>query len=246
MPGIISQYAPGEPIRYLVYSHGHTDHVGGSYVFKNVHNLKVVAQELVAKNLKIGNNPNILIPNVTFQNRKTIHLGGETVKLEVLGTFHSNDADTAVYFPKHKLLIAIDTLTPGSVPFKNFEVSPDVGQYVAVFDAILKYDFDYILTGHLGFLGNRQVVVDTKNYVLDVKAEVFKALAAKAPNQRIGEAFQALGSGDNVFLAFRYLIESVAKEAAKQITLKWKDKLAGVDVWSEGHCETMFLYLYTH
>jgi glyoxylase-like metal-dependent hydrolase (beta-lactamase superfamily II) len=36
------------PIKYLVYSHAHKDHIGGSAAFKDIKDLKIVAVEGVA------------------------------------------------------------------------------------------------------------------------------------------------------------------------------------------------------
>jgi hypothetical protein len=41
-------------------------------------------------------------------------------------------------------------------------------EYLKMFDELLAYDFDVLVTGHLTSLGTRQDVVDTKNYTMDV------------------------------------------------------------------------------
>ena len=43
LPEVIKQHAPNEAIKYLVYSHGHADHVGGASVFGDIQGLQVVA-----------------------------------------------------------------------------------------------------------------------------------------------------------------------------------------------------------
>ena len=70
-----------KPIKMLVYSHSHKDHIGGSAAFKNIKDLKIVALEGVSDFLKEMNDPNRLLPNVTFKSEKTIKLGGKTVEL---------------------------------------------------------------------------------------------------------------------------------------------------------------------
>lgn len=41
--------------------------------------------------------------------------------------------------------------------------------------------------------------------------------------------------------------ESVSlREVAGHIVAKWQDKLSGVDVWAEDHCEAMLMYVVTH
>ena len=80
IPAAIAQVAD-KPIKILVYSHIHKDHIGGSAALKNMKGLEIVALESVADFLKEMNDPNRLLPNVTFESSKTITLGGKTVEL---------------------------------------------------------------------------------------------------------------------------------------------------------------------
>lgn len=140
--------------------------------------------------------------------------------------------------------MAVDALAPGYAPFKDFGITADVGKYISSFEDILKYDFDFILTGHLSFLGNRADVVETRDYVRDVEAAVINAITTKPLPVRFGETFAAMGNAANGYLVFRYVIESVAKECSARVIDKWKHRLAAVDVWADGHCETMLLHIY--
>ena len=70
-----------KPVRILVYSHAHKDHIGGAATFNDIKGLRIVATEGVAELLKEQNDPNRLIPNEVFGAQKTISLGGKTVEL---------------------------------------------------------------------------------------------------------------------------------------------------------------------
>ena len=61
LPEVIKQHAPNEAIKYLVYSHGHADHVGGASAFSDIQGLQVVAPTEVAGSIKEGGNPGILL-----------------------------------------------------------------------------------------------------------------------------------------------------------------------------------------
>src|SRR3984893_10981141 len=80
----------GKPIKILVYSHTHKDHIGGSAAFKDIKGLQIVALDTVASFLKEMNDPNRLIPTVTFKSAKTITLGGKTVELSA-HYYHSHE-----------------------------------------------------------------------------------------------------------------------------------------------------------
>ncbi len=47
-------------------------------------------------------------------------------------------------------------------------------------------------------------------------------------------------------LAYRYYLEVMTKECANQVIEHWKNRLAGVDVWADGHCETALIYSLIH
>src|SRR6516225_4827444 len=60
-----------QPVKFLVYSHEHKDHIGGSGAFKGVKNLTVVATDGVSAFLNSQNDPDRLVPTVVFGDKKT-------------------------------------------------------------------------------------------------------------------------------------------------------------------------------
>ena len=62
-----------KPIKYLVYSHAHKDHIGGSAAFKDIKGLKIVAVEGVTALLQEQQDPNRLIPDVVFATGRQSH-----------------------------------------------------------------------------------------------------------------------------------------------------------------------------
>lgn len=238
LPEVINQHAPNEAIKYLVYSHGHADHVGGASAFSDIQGLQVVAPTEVAESIKEGGNPGILPPTVTFQDQYNFSLGGEKVELKS-ASFHSEDVDVLIYLPKQKFIMAVDTITPGEAPFMDFGATADVGEYLQFFDEVLKYDFDIVLSGHVSILGNRTDVVEAKEYTFDVRDSVLNGMQTFL--ERFDKTFVAY-EYENANLAYRSAIESVRGECSAEIITKWKDRLSVVDVWADSHCEKMVLY----
>ena len=130
-----------KPIKMLVYSHAHKDHIGGSAAFKDIKDLKIVALDTVSDFLKEMKDPNRLLPNVTFKTEKTLTLGGQIVEL-TRHDYHSNEGDLFIYIPKAKFLMAVDCVTPGYAPFSGFDITTNFHEYLKVFDQLLAYDFD--------------------------------------------------------------------------------------------------------
>jgi flavorubredoxin len=116
----------------LVYSHSHKDHIRGSAAFRNIKDLKIVALEAVSDFLKEMNDPNRLVPNVTFKSEKTIKLGSKTVELTG-HHYHSPEGDLFIYVPEAKFLMVIDSVTSGYAPFQGFDLSTNFHEYLKVF-----------------------------------------------------------------------------------------------------------------
>src|SRR5271154_1579484 len=146
-----------KPIRYLVYSHAHKDHIGGSTAFKDIKDLRIVAVEGVAGSLKEQNDPNRLIPNVVFADRKTITLGGKTVEL-TRHFYHSVEGDLFIHVPQAKFMMAVDCVTPGYAPYHGFDITTNFHEYLKLFDELLAYDFDTFVGGHLTDIGSKKDV----------------------------------------------------------------------------------------
>jgi glyoxylase-like metal-dependent hydrolase (beta-lactamase superfamily II) len=241
-PGVIEEHAFGEPIKFLLYSHNHADHVGGSTVFSSVRDLKIVAPKLVADTLARENHPGILKPNTTFEDRYSFSLGREIVEIKT-AHFHSEITDAIIYLPRQRFIVAVDTITPGDVPFMNFGATSKFGGYVALFDELLQYDFDSILSGHTSILGTREDVILNRDYVRDVRDTAMKGMAAMHPT--FEKTFAAFGQKHGN-LAYRVAMETVRRDCSTQIIDRWKDKLSVVDVWTGSHCETVILHAIMH
>jgi glyoxylase-like metal-dependent hydrolase (beta-lactamase superfamily II) len=242
LPGAIKKAAPDTPIKYLVYSHGHTDHIGGSVIFKDVPGLTIVAQTQVAESLKELANPGILPPTKIFDDAYNFSAGGARIELKS-AKFHSEDRDVIIYLPNQKFLMAVDTITPGETPFMNFGATADIGAYMGTFAQLLDYKFEHFLSGHVSVLGNRDDVVTAQKYVLDVRSSVQQKMS-KFP-KLYSTAFEKLDF-KNGNLAYRYAIEAIRDECARDMISEWQGDLSLVDLWAPSHCQQMILYFVMH
>ena len=72
------------PIRYVVYSHHHYDHIAGGKPFKDA-GATFVAHKRAKERLVELNFPDVTIPDETVDNKRTIELGGTTLELDLCG-----------------------------------------------------------------------------------------------------------------------------------------------------------------
>lgn len=230
-----------KPIKILVYSHAHKDHIGGSIAFKDIPGLQIVALDTVGEYLYEIKDPNRLLPNVTFKTQKTLTLGGNTVEL-TRHNYHSNEGDLFIYVPEAKFLMAVDCVTPGYAPFQGFDITSNFYQYMKVFDELLAYDFDTFVGGHLTSIGSRKDVVITKEFTMDVYNTVKRIHNSMDQSAITSEAAKVIGT-DNEFLLFKVVLDHVTDESVKELLPRWIDRLAGVDIWLASHVRTALIYV---
>ncbi|MEE9595225.1 MAG: MBL fold metallo-hydrolase, partial [Acidiferrobacterales bacterium] len=71
-----------KPIRYMIYSHDHVDHIAGGEVFAGT--AIVVAHENAKADIIAEQRPTA-VPDITFSDQMTIELGGKRVDLSYVG-----------------------------------------------------------------------------------------------------------------------------------------------------------------
>jgi glyoxylase-like metal-dependent hydrolase (beta-lactamase superfamily II) len=158
----------GKPVRYLVYSHDHADHISGGEVFADT---AIVVAHRNAKPVIVGEKRPTAVPQLTFTDSMTIELGGTVVELNHVGCNHSNNS-IVMRFPKERLLFAVDFIPVNAVAFRNF---PDayLDEWIESLERVEAMDFDVLVPGH-GPLGDRSHVTAFRNYMQDLRGEVLR------------------------------------------------------------------------
>src|ERR1700737_1854075 len=78
-----------KPIKYLIYSHHHYDHIAGGKAFKDA-GATIVAHKKVTEHLAPLKDPNTPLPDQTIGDKRVIKLGDTSVELLYLGPNHSD------------------------------------------------------------------------------------------------------------------------------------------------------------
>jgi glyoxylase-like metal-dependent hydrolase (beta-lactamase superfamily II) len=156
------------PVKYVIYSHDHADHIAGGEVFADT--ALVVAHEN-AKAAIVGEQRPTAVPQVTFTDRMTIELGGTVLELSYVGRNHS-DNSIVMRFPRERVLFAVDFIPVESVAFRDF---PDayIDDWIASLKRVEAMDFDILAPGH-GPLGRKDHVRMFREYMEDLHGEVLK------------------------------------------------------------------------
>jgi len=161
-----------QPIRYVVYSHHHFDHIAGGRAFKEA-GARFVAHETAKARLMALNDPNTLLPDETVGRRRTIRLGGTELELTHVGLNHS-DSTLVMRLPKERIVFVVDLLAVGQIPgrgmidFYPFQAEDSIKQ-------ILAMDWERLIPGHPGVdgrLGTKKDAQDQLVFLQDASAAV--------------------------------------------------------------------------
>ena len=141
-----------KPIKYLIYSHHHYDHIAGGKPFQDA-GAKIIAHKKAKERLAVLKDPATPLPDVTFDRKRTITLGGTALELTYVGLNHS-DSSLVMRLPKEKIIFVVDFLPVGSVPgrgmidFYPLETESAIKQVLAM-------DWERLIPGHPGAPGDR-------------------------------------------------------------------------------------------
>ena len=237
-----------KPIKYVIYSHSHLDHIGAANMFPK--NATFIAQEEVASVLQkahdLAGDNNVgaqlpPVPTVTFKDNYTLSLGSATngVGIQRLQLdYHGNNHEPGnifIYAPNQKVLMLVDIVFPGWVPFLQLAIAKDVAGFVEAHDVALGYDFDTFVGGHLTRLGTRQDVETQKTFVQDLMAAAGRANGAVS----FADVAKKVGPTNDIWAFYGAYVEAVNEECTKEILTKWIGKLGGAEAFMPSHCWTM-------
>jgi glyoxylase-like metal-dependent hydrolase (beta-lactamase superfamily II) len=135
-----------KPIRFVLNTHWHGDHVGGNENLGKA-GAVLVAQENVRKRMSVEQfnklfnrtspaSPAAALPLVTFAESVSFHLNGEDIDAIHVPPAHT-DGDVIVFFRKANVIHAGDTLFNGMYPFVDLSSGGSVDGMIGAADRIL-------------------------------------------------------------------------------------------------------------
>lgn len=219
------------PITHVIYSHSHADHIGG------VNDLGgrpiVIAQEETKRLLARDNDPARPLPSVTFKDGYTLKLGSQRLELSYHGEAHE-PGNIFIYAPEQRVLMVVDMVFPGWMPWRRFAVAHDVQGYFAQVAEIDRVPFETFVGGHVGRVGTHADVQLQLEFMSDLKA----AAAAGLKTTEIGSELDPADAA-NPWAVFDNYIDRVVIKCVNSLTPKWQPKLAAYDVYIWDQCYSM-------
>jgi glyoxylase-like metal-dependent hydrolase (beta-lactamase superfamily II) len=166
-----------QPIKWVIYSHHHFDHIAGGKPFKDA-GAKFLAHKRAAERLKVINDPHTVLPDETIGDRKTIKLGDTSLELAFVGLNHS-DSSLVMRLPKDKILFAVDFIPVGSFPGLAMVDSYPL-EWEESLKKVIALDWDRLIPGHPGQPGGRLGTKDDAQAMLTLLQDVSATIKPEA------------------------------------------------------------------
>ena len=175
-----------KPIKYLIYSHHHFDHIAGGKAFKDA-GARVIAHKNATARLKVIKDPHTVMPDESIGDKKTIKLGGTTLELSYLGLNHS-DSTLVMRLPKEKIVFIVDTIPVGSFPGRGFiDMYPlETEEFIK---KVIAMDWERMIPGHPG-PNDRLGTKDDAKAVLTLMQEASAAIKTEAQAGKCWDAVE--------------------------------------------------------
>jgi glyoxylase-like metal-dependent hydrolase (beta-lactamase superfamily II) len=165
-----------QPVKYFVYSHSAFDHSTGGAVFADT--ARFVGHKNTVERIRAANDPTTPVPDIVFDQKTTLALGGRRVDLYPADLSPADDY-IVVHDPTARVAMFVDLMQPRNVPFRTLLGHPEriVERLQWLED---KLDFDVIVSGHATpqMSGTKSDVAEQRGYYRDLSDAIAAARAA--------------------------------------------------------------------
>ena len=179
------------PIKYVIYSHSHYDHIAGGQPFKDA-GARFVAHKNTTARLKQLKPADVVIPDESTGDKKVIKLGGVTLELLYVGKNHG-DNTLVMRLPAEKIIFTVDWIPLQAVQFRGM-ADTYLPETMEGLKKVIAMDWDKMISGHPG-PGGRQTGTkdDARNvlsYLEDLSAAVKKEVDGGKTYEQAMEAIK--------------------------------------------------------
>lgn len=158
------------PIKYLLVTHYHNDHTKGIHAFKDT---IVIGSRSLYKKMK--SDGKLFPPKVMFTDKLIIE--NNDSKVEFHYTAGHTFCSSIAFFPEEKVIFLGDMLFADEFPWAG-DTSCDPDLWIAFFEKVLNYDFDYVVPGHGPLCGKEEIRKQLK-FLYELRDNTLKAITEK-------------------------------------------------------------------
>ena len=196
----IAQKETKLPVRVLVNTHCHSDHVFGNQVFEDCRIISTIFTNEIMKerkqsteeNLKTWaeNNPDlkekwqnlkIVLPNETFTGKLT--LDDEGMQIEIIETHGHTRGSAFVYVPSDTLIFSGDLIFSETFPYGG---DPTANPYlwIEAIDKMLELRANIIIPGHGPVTSNKELELH-KKYLTELTKKIEELVEQNVPKEEL-------------------------------------------------------------
>src|SRR3954451_4518945 len=137
-----------KPIKYVIYSHHHYDHIAGGKPFKDLGATFIAHRRTRERLLELKKQnallADLVMPDQVVDDKKTIKLGDTTLERIYVGRNHS-DTSLVMRLPKEKLVIVVDFAPIETVQFRNIPDNTSPLEYIASLKKLASLDLERVI-----------------------------------------------------------------------------------------------------
>ena len=165
------------PIRYLIYSHSHFDHIAGGQPFKDLGAVFVAHRNAKAR-IAALKPADVVVPDEEVDEKREITLGDTTLELNYVGKNHS-DSTLVMRLPKEKIIFTVDWIPIQGVQFRGMADTyvPEIEEGLK---RVIAMDWETLIPGHPGpggkQTGTKENAREQLAYLQDLSAAVKQAV----------------------------------------------------------------------
>lgn len=193
-----------KPVKWVLVSHPHGDHYLGNPVFKaegativSHRDTRLMMQKYYKDEVKRRaayfkrhkldpGELQLVLPDLTFDSRMTITMGGKTAELIHLGPAQ-NPGDTLVHFRDSRVLFLGGPFSKQN--WSNYSFTPSVEGWIAILRKAADFDVDVFIGGH-GDASKREDLLEYAQMHSDFLAEVKAGIAAGKSREELAETIK--------------------------------------------------------
>ena len=221
------------PIRYVIYSHDHTDHIDGGDAFAG-DGVQFVAHRNAPARIAARGLATTVMPDLLVDDEHTLAIGGKTIRLVHPGRVESASA-LIVHLQEDRVVMWVDAVRSFGAPYRYLE-GFDLMDFRAALDEVQNWDFDILIPGH-GPPTDKSRVSLFADY-LDELIET-----AEKHMRRYTTADHRSTSGPvNPEKYFDSYIETIAGRVIEELRPTYGD-IGGYDDWATKNAERVVVHL---
>src|SRR5713226_6365832 len=158
------------PIKYVIYSHSHFDHIAGGKPFKDL-GATFVAHKNAKARLQQLKPADIVMPDQVVDKQTNLKLGGTTLELNYVGKNHS-DSTLVMRLPKEKIIFTVDWIPVSGVQFRGM-ADTYLPETEDALKRVIAMDWERMIPGHPSpRLGTKDDARGDLAYLQDLSAAV--------------------------------------------------------------------------